>query len=282
MLSRLRPSIREDREALRTQLANQGIQIGSEAYTRAMRDFDQSANDARTGIILAGGQEQSRLADLEARRAGFENSAQAQAFGQELGRTSFLNTARQQGFANELARAQANNSAALQQSSADMSRFDAAQRARAQDLQERFAFQNHPINQITALLSGSQVSQPNFVNVPQSQIPTTDYAGIVNENYRQRLAASQAGGSGIGSALGGLFSLGSSLLSDRRFKKDIIGLGTLMGHAIYAFRYLWEAGTPRHVGVMAQEVEKTRPDAVTEINGVRFVNYQKLFGDCYA
>ena len=39
------------------------------------------------------------------------------------------------------------------------------------------------INEITALLSGSQVAQPQFGNFNQGTIPTTDNAGIINTNF---------------------------------------------------------------------------------------------------
>jgi hypothetical protein len=72
--------------------------------------------------------------------------------------------------------------------------------------------QNQPINAITALMSGSQVSQPNFMNVPQTQIPTTDYANIVNQSYQDQLAAYNAQVQAQSASSGGLFGLGGSVL----------------------------------------------------------------------
>lgn len=98
LMSRLNPSLSRDKEALRTSLLNQGIREGSEAFDRAMSRANEQSTDARMQAILAGGQEQSRLADLEARRAGFENAAQQQAYNQALGRGQFSNNAQQQQF----------------------------------------------------------------------------------------------------------------------------------------------------------------------------------------
>ena len=72
------------------------------------------------------------------------------------------------------------------------------------------ATRNQPINEITALLSGSQVSQPNFATNPQaSNIPTTDNAAIIgnydNARYQQWAAKQAALGSALG-GFGGLFS----------------------------------------------------------------------------
>src|SRR5690606_36321083 len=60
---------------------------------------------------------------------------------------------------------------------------------RAQGFQEAQASRNQPINEITALVSGSQVSQPNFVNANMPTIPTTDVAGIINQDYQNQLGA---------------------------------------------------------------------------------------------
>jgi hypothetical protein len=79
----------------------------------------------------------------------------------------------------------------------------------AQDL---LTERNQPINEISALLSGSQVSQPNFVSPPQSQLASTDYAGLVNSNYAQRNAAYNSQQQMTGQILGGLFGLGSSFI----------------------------------------------------------------------
>jgi hypothetical protein len=83
--------------------------------------------------------------------------------------------------------------------------------------------------------------------------------------------------------LGGLFGLGSSLIaaSDVRVKENIEPLDfKIDGHNVYSYDYKGKFDDgERHVGVMAQEVEKTRPDAVkTGKDGVKRVHYGKLFG----
>lgn len=88
---------------------------------------------------------------------------------------------------------------------------------RGQAVQEALTERNQPINEITALLSGSQVSQPNFVNTSQPQIPTTDYAGLVNENYNQRLGIAQAENAYNQNLFGGLFGLASGGLAGGYF-----------------------------------------------------------------
>lgn len=88
--------------------------------------------------------------------------------------------------------------------------------ARGQANTELLTERNQPINEITALLSGGQVSQPQFNNVPQANVAGTDIAGMTydsaamnNANAMQRYnAKNQAYSAGMG----GLFGLGSALI----------------------------------------------------------------------
>jgi hypothetical protein len=150
-----------------------------------------------------------------------------------------------------------------------------------QAFSEGQAIRNQPINEITALLSGSQVSAPQAAGYNGSTIPTTDNAGIINQNYHDRVAAVNAQNAQTGSLVGGLFGLGAAALgnpsftfSDERLKTDISKVGeTDDGQKIYSYRY--KAGGPMQLGLMAQEVEKTRPDAVREFGGFKAVDYGK-------
>src|SRR5690606_9456713 len=54
LMQRLNPELDRQREALRTQLANQGIAQGSEAYNREMERFGRTSNDAHTQAALQG------------------------------------------------------------------------------------------------------------------------------------------------------------------------------------------------------------------------------------
>lgn len=142
------------------------------------------------------------------------------------------------------------------------------------------AQRNQPINEITALLSGSQVSQPNFMGADMPTIPTTDVAGIINENYNQQLSAYQMAQAQRNSVLGGLFGLGGSLLSlsDERAKENIEKVGKLKGHTLYEYEYKGDPSNTKHIGVMAQSVKKSRPDAVHEgKDGLLRVDYGALF-----
>lgn len=152
---------------------------------------------------------------------------------------------------------------------------------RGQAVQEQLTEDNQRINQISALLSGGQVSQPNFMGASMPTIATTDVASIINDDYKNRLAASQAGSmggffTGIGQGIGNLLGAGKFLgLSDERAKKDVEKRGEIDGMGIYDFHYKGEPeGAPKHTGLMAQEVAKTKPEAVETLpSGLMAVNY---------
>ena len=138
------------------------------------------------------------------------------------------------------------------------------------------ATRNQPINEISALLSGSQVSNPGQMSgaTPQAGVGGVDYTGLVNNEYKAKVANQQ-------SMMGGLFGLASSgigLLSDRRLKRDIVIVGhdDRTGLNIYEFSYK-DAAHIRFRGVMADEVEFYFPECVThDDRGFAMVNYEKL------
>ncbi|MCY1741155.1 tail fiber domain-containing protein [Ensifer sp. SL37] len=140
---------------------------------------------------------------------------------------------------------------------------------RQQAFQEASYERAQPLNEISALLSGSQVQGPQFVNTPQTSVGGVDYTGLVNQQYQSQLANSQA-------KMGGLFGLlsgGIGLLSDRRAKADIKRVGILdNGLPVYSYRYKGDDVT--QIGLMADEVEKAIPHAVTEgPDGLKRVRY---------
>jgi len=149
---------------------------------------------------------------------------------------------------------------------------------RGQALSEAIATRNQPINEISALLSGSQVQTPNFgINSP-SKMATTDVAGLVNNNYSQRLGIYNQQQARQQQLMGGLFGLGSSMImaSDRRLKKDISLIGN-NGLNIYQYRYKWEeSNAPLRTGYMAQEVAKKFPEAVMRFGKWLALDYTKL------
>lgn len=210
---RLDPMFARAEGALRTKLANQGIQPGSAAWNAEMTQFSQGRNDAFNNLLLTG-------------------------------------------------RGQAN--------------------------QELLTERNQPINEITALMTGSQVSQPNWVNTPNASVGGVDYAGMVRDNYNAQMEKYKTDVGANNAAMGGMFGLAGTMgsaamkygpglmtaFSDRRLKSDIKRIGTTkQGLPFYEYTIFGE----RQRGVMADEVERVAPDAVvTHPTGYKMVHYGML------
>jgi hypothetical protein len=251
------------RSGLETQLINRGLRPGTAAWDSEMNRLAASETDARLATLLAGGDEQARMVGMARDAAMFGNQAnlaKAQ-FGREGQLAQNSAALAQAGFGRE---SQAMSNSALAQQAGFQNQ------ARAQGMQELFAQRNQPINEIAALLSGSQVSMPQFNSTPQTGVAGVDYTGLVNQKYQSELAASQ-------SAMGGLFGLlgtGLSLFSDSRLKENVKRIGeTDGGTPIYTYNYVW--GGPTQMGVMAQEAPE---DAVSEHeSGYLMVDYGKVY-----
>lgn len=218
---------RRDREfdQLQQMLADRGIGVGNEGYSRTTDDFNDAFNraygDLSSEAIQRGGAEQSRLRGLTA-----------------------------------------------------------ADRATA--IQERAYMRDKPISDLAAVLGLSGGPQmPQFQPVPQTGVAPTDVSGNTWNAYNANLGSWQSGQNRNNAMMGGLFGLGgqlgaAALMSDRRLKEDIRLVGrTFDGLNVYTFRF---RGQPTvHMGVMAQEVEAVKPEAVVHLpDGYLAVDYSLL------
>ncbi len=141
---RLDPQWQQRQQATETQLVNQGLRPGTEAYDNAMRDFNQGRNDA---------------------------------YGQA--RQNAISTA-------------------------------------PQTYQMATSLRNQPLNELNALRTGSQVTNPQFSNAPQQgQTAGPDLLGAANSQYGQQMNGYNAG-----------------LASDSGFTSGLMGLA---GSAAIAF-----------------------------------------------
>lgn len=152
---------------------------------------------------------------------------------------------------------------------------------RGQAVQEVLAQRNQPINEISALMSGSQVSQPNFIGVPGVQQANTDVAGIRQNAFQNQMAIANAENQSNNAMMGGLFGLGAAGMrflpwSDRRLKKDVVELGIdETGLMVVEWTYTFMPG--RFRGYMADNVRELYPDAAVLMpNGYWAVNYGKI------
>lgn len=217
LFSRLNPQLDRDRSALENSLVNQGLVRGTEAFNQAMDESNRQATDARMQAILAGGQEQSRMAGLDLQRGQFANQAQQQAYEQAQGRglfglqsTAQNNDVSQQEFQNTLTGAGFNNDIAQRDYENRVNRAGLQDTSRERALQEELAFRNQPINEISALMSGGQVTAPQFSQYRPGNVAGTDVMGAVynsnaiqQQQYAQQMQQRNA-------MMGGLFGLGQA------------------------------------------------------------------------
>jgi len=290
LYGRLNPQLQKDRSAIEQRLADQGIRYGSQAYASAMDDYNRQSNDARLAVTAQGGQEQQRMMDMAAQRAGFQNAAQQQQYQQNLGAGSFANAAQAQQNSQNAAQAGFYNAGAAQQTAQAQSGFNAQNAQRNQYLQEQYQQRQQPLNEISALMSGGQVQNPNWLNSPQSQIATTDIGGLINQNFAQQQQNYQTANQNWQSTMGGLLGLGGKLgsaaiMSDERTKENIVPMGTVFAAGSDGKRkqlpiseWSYKGDPARHVGPMAQDVEKVDRSAVTTRGGVKHIYPAKVMG----
>jgi len=110
----------------------------------------------------------------------------------------------------------------------------------------------------------------------QQQVRPIDVAGITNAGYANQLAAQQANQQARAQQASNIGTIGSILaFSDIRLKENIVMVKAKDGYCLYEFNYIGDDET-RYRGVMAHEIEKVNPDAVTEIDGYKAVDYDKI------
>ena len=157
MVQRAQPDWDQQRTALETRLANQGIGIGSQAYNDEMQRYQRVYNDFLLGADLNAG-----------------NAAAG-----EYGRM---------------------------------------QTARQNQINEAYLPRNQELNTLSALLSGSQVSSPQFVSTPQTQVAGVDTSAALGMNQQNALTQQQLAASQSNAMMGGLSGLGGAALMSRFWK----------------------------------------------------------------
>lgn len=248
IMNRQQPMLDHDQEALRTQLANQGLDPSSEAYKRSMDQFGRQKNDAYSQASLQG--------------ISLGQGQQAQTYGQQIGNQQLGQGQQAQTHAQELSNQQL------------------AQGQQAQSYAQQTANRNIPLNELNAIRTGSQVTNPTFSGVPgQGQTAGPDFMGAAGaqNQYNLGLYNSQVGQANSANGLfGQLGAAGLSAIkwSDRRLKRNIKPLGkTSGGINAYAYDYVW--GEPG-VGVMADEVAHIPGAVHTHASGYKMVDYSKV------
>lgn len=278
----LQPQQAQAAEQQQAALVAQGLNPNDTAYQNSQNLFQlgqtQQQQSAINNAIAAGQTEQNTLFGQQVQQGNFANSAAGQEYAQNQGSAAFNNAAAGQQYGQNQGQAAFQNTAQQQQYGQDLSSAQFANQTAQQNFQNQAYAQQQPINEFTALMGNGQVQMPGGYNGSQTSVAPTDVTGAyalqqqqLNSNYQSQMANYQSG-------LSGLFSLGSAgmmAFSDVRLKRDILKLWTRPdGINVYRFRYV---GAPQwQVGVMAQEVQKIRPDAVNDDHGILSVDYGRL------
>ncbi|SDA11200.1 hypothetical protein SAMN03159476_00398 [Pseudomonas sp. NFPP05] len=137
-------------------------------------------------------------------------------------------------------------------------------------------------NQLSGLQGMAQLpSNANNIASAMSGVGQTMAQGIIG-GAQSSAAAQQAN---VNNAMGaGALALEGynsyQTFSDARLKDEIVLVGERNGHNVY--KWIWNGAAAdlgligRSAGVLAQEVEKTHPHAITERNGFKCVDYKVI------
>lgn len=197
VMDQLTPTLDRNSEQSRAQMIASGIRPGTAAYSANEQTIGDNYTRAANQATETAQSVQNQLFNQQQQQAQFTNQSlldqgnftdQALASQMQLQNQAALQG---QGFSND---------AALQQA-----QFGNA--ANSQWLQNYYTQRDQPLNELGALLSGSQVTNANSATsaTPQTQVGGVDYSGMVEQNYQNQLAQSQG-------VMSGLFGLGSSAL----------------------------------------------------------------------
>jgi hypothetical protein len=183
LLSRLSPQLQGERQQLQTQLINQGLRPGGEAYNSAMSAQMQKENDlllqaAAQGISLDQAARQQAFSEQQS-RAMFANQAALSGFGAGMEQAGLYNTGLGQNLQQSLATQAAQNQA---QQQAFQQRLQAGEFGREAQLAS-FGSQ-----QSAADAYNRAVAQ----NFGQAQAAQQMQNQAIGQNFEQALAAQQA------------------------------------------------------------------------------------------
>ena len=157
---------------------------------------------------------------------------------------------------------------------------DYANMLRQTGMNEEMMQRQQRLNEVNSLMSGQQVSNPQFQNFTnQNMAQGADYTGAAQNQYQGQLNQFGAQNAGINSLMGGLGMMGGMAgqfyapgtgWSDRRLKRNIKFLMNINSTNWYEFDYVWG---DHAIGVMADEV----PHAAFETSsGYLAVDYSRV------
>jgi hypothetical protein len=215
IMSRLQPQLTQNENATRQRLANQGLVTGGEAYENEMRTMGQNRNDlelqaAAQGINLDAMMNQQGFGQAQA-QGQFGNEAQLNQFQSALQNAGMGNTALQQDYQNQLAAQTAQNAAIAQNYNQQMGMAQFGNTAQDQSLTQQLQLRNQPLNQITGLMSGSQIQMPQFQGYQGANVAAAPIYQGVQDTFQGQMDQYGIRQQAKNNLTSGLMSLGGSL-----------------------------------------------------------------------
>lgn len=267
----LDPQFSQRQQQLDSMLANQGIQRGTEAFNTEQGNLDLSRsgayNDLINRAISGGGDAMQQLYNMQL-------GSRQQGVGELTAQGQFANTAQQQAFQDILNAMQGRNAGIGLQGQLASNEAGLYNQGRGQALNELSTSRTLPLNMLTALMSGSQVNSPNFQPTQPTAIqPTPIMQGALAQGQQDTANYNMAPNL-FGQILGAGTQFFKPTPSDRRLKSNIKRIGQLPnGLPLYSYTIFDRPA----IGVMADEVEKVLPEAVSvHPSGYKMVDYSKL------
>jgi len=269
LMERMMPVQDYQNRQLQTQLSNQGFKLGSEGYKRGLDELAQRQAAERYNAYDTAGNEAQRM-------YGSQMGARQQGISEAMSQGNFNNQALGQAQGLDINAMNAMNAAQGQQFGLNQSYANQQNTLRQQALAEQAQRRGMSLNEMNALMSGQQVNMPNMPQFNTAGISQTpNLMGAMQNTYQANLDAANAKNAGISNAFSGATSLGSAFaFSDVRLKSNIRRVGI---HSVGVGVYEYDIFGHRERGVIAQELQRVRPDLVRQHDsGYLTVNYGAL------
>jgi hypothetical protein len=214
IMRRLEPSLARQRTSTETQLINQGLRPGTEAYDNAARILGEQENDLRSQAALQG-----LNLDIGANQQGFTqavqggqfaNAADLAEFGASQQAQQAENQAIAQNYGQGMTASQAQNAIEAQRYNQARQSAEFGNTAQQQALAQALTQRQLPLNEISALMSGSQIQNPQFAAYQGQNIAPPPIANATAQQgaYNQNLYNQQVGT--YNTNVAGLYNLGGA------------------------------------------------------------------------
>jgi hypothetical protein len=216
LMSRLDPQHAQQQSALEARVANMGLARGSPQWNKEMQRLGDTQSRENFDALKDAGAEQSRL-------YGMQMQGRQQGFNELQGAGQFQNQAQAQGFQQGMAQNAQNFG---QQATAGAQNFGQQQAAGNQNFNQQMAASNYqnqirqqqiaeqmqqrtmPLNELNALLQGTQVGQLQTPSFSTSQSTGgTNYYGAAKDQYGVGLDAQNAAAADKQGVMSGLGSI---------------------------------------------------------------------------